>query len=149
MERADDGGRVNIRDIVLYPAEPLYILAQTLTSLLGNDMQVACLAMGLVTPSIGAHKLMAQIRPGGNRVYRQVHQPRHGIGFKSQWKLIRKHLIVAGSGGLHRDGVDAEELRRVSLAIVLFANIRFEGVVSGPLELPQLMGKSQTAYLVR
>ena len=37
MERADDGGRVNIRDIVLYPAEPLYILAETLASLLGND----------------------------------------------------------------------------------------------------------------
>ena len=50
MERADDGGRVNIRDIVLYPAEPLYILAQTLASLLGSNMQVACLAMGLVTP---------------------------------------------------------------------------------------------------
>ena len=75
MERADDGGRVNIRDIVLYPAEPLYILAQTLASLLGNDVQVACLAMGLVASSKGAHELMAQIRPGGNRVYRQVHQP--------------------------------------------------------------------------
>ena len=75
MERADYGGRVNIRDIVLYLAEPLYILAQTLTSLLGNDVQVACLAMGLVTSNKGAHKLMAQIRPGGNRVYRQVHQP--------------------------------------------------------------------------
>ena len=149
MERADDGGRVNIRDIVLYPAEPLYILAQTLASLLGNDMQVACLAMGLVTSSKGAHKLMAQIRPGGNRVYRQVHQPRHGVGFKSQWKVIRKHLIVAGSGSLHRNGVDAEELGRVGLAAVLFAHVRFEGAVSGPLELPQLTGKSRTAYLVR
>ena len=115
MERADDGGRVNIRDIVLYLAEPLYILVQTLASLLGSDMQVACFAMGLVTSSKGAHKLMAQIRPGGNRVYRQVHQPRHGVGFKNQWKVIRKNLILAGSGGLHRDGVDAEELRRVSL----------------------------------
>ena len=75
MERADDGGRVNIRDIVLYPAETLYILAETLASLLGNDVQVARLAMGLVASSKGAHKLMAQIRPGGNRVYRQVHQP--------------------------------------------------------------------------
>ena len=149
MERADDGGRVNIRDIVLYPAGPQYILAETLASLLGNDMQVACLAMGLVTSSKGAHKLMAQIRPGGNRVYRQVHQPRHGIGFKSQWKAIRKHLIVAGSSSLHRDGVDVEELRRVSLVVVLFANVRFEGAVSGPLELPQLTGKSRTAYLVR
>ena len=63
MERADDGGRVNIRDIVLYPAEPLYILTETLASLLGNDVQVACLAMGLVASSKGANKLMAQIRP--------------------------------------------------------------------------------------
>ena len=149
MERADDGSRVNIRDIILYPAEPLYILAETLASLLGNDVQVARLAMGLVASSKGAHKLMAQIRPGGNRVYRQVHLPRHGLGFKSQWKVIRKHLIVAGSGGLHRDGVDAEELRRVSLAVVVFANVMFEGAVSGPLELPQLTGKSRTAYLVR
>ena len=61
MERADDGGRVNIRDILLYPAEPLFILAQTLASLLENDVQVACLAMGLVTSSKGTHKLMAQI----------------------------------------------------------------------------------------
>ena len=75
MERADDGGRVNIRDIVLYPAEPLYILAETLASLLGNDVQITCLAMSLVTASEGAHELMAQIRPGGNGVYRQVHQP--------------------------------------------------------------------------
>ena len=81
---------------------------------------------------------MAQIRLGGNRVYRQVHQPQHGVGFKSRWKVIRKHLIVAGSGSLHRDGVDAEELRRVGLAVVLLANVRLEGAVSGPLELPQL-----------
>ena len=59
MERADDGGRVNIRDIVLYPAEPLYILVQTPASLPGNDMQVACLAMGLVTSSKGALSLRA------------------------------------------------------------------------------------------
>ena len=119
MERADDSSRVNIRDIVLYSAKPLNVHAETLAPLLGNDMQVACLAMGLVTSSKGAHKLMAQIRPGGNGVYRQVHQPRHGVGFKSQWKVVRKHLIIAGSSGLHRDGVDAEELRRVSLAVVL------------------------------
>src|SRR3954469_24514795 len=105
--------------------------------------------MSLVTASEGAHQLMAQIRPGRNGVYRQVHQPRHGVGFKSQRKVIRKHLIVAGSGSLHRDGVDAEELGRVSLAAVLFAHVRFEGAVSGPLELPQLTGKSRTAYLVR
>ena len=61
MERADDGGRVNIRDIVLYLAEPLNILAETLASLLGNDVQVARLPMGLVASSKGTNKLVAQI----------------------------------------------------------------------------------------
>ena len=104
--------------------------------------------MSLVTSSKGANKLMAQVGPRGNRVYWQVHQPRHGVGFKSQWKVIRKHLIVAGSGSLHRNGLDAEELRRVGLAVVLLANVRFEGAVRGPLELPQLTSESWTAYLV-
>ena len=149
MERADDGGRVNIRDIVLYLAEPLYILAETLASPLGNDVQVARLAMGLVASSKGAHKLMAQIRLGGNRVYRQVHQPRQGVGFKSQWKVIPKHLIISGSGGLHRDGVDAQELRWMSLAIAFLADVGLEGAMGGPLEAPQLMTKGRAAYLIR
>ena len=63
MERADDGDRVNIRDIVLYPAEPLYILAEALASLLGDDVQVACLAMGLVATSEGTDELVAQVCP--------------------------------------------------------------------------------------
>ena len=50
---------------------------------------------------------------------------------------------------LHHDGVDAEEFERMGLATVLLAHVRFEGAVSGPLELPQLTGKSRTAYLVR
>ena len=98
--------------------------------------------MSLVASGKGANKLMAQVGLGGNRVYLQVHQPRHGVRFKSSRKVIRKNLIVEGPSSLHRDGVDAEELRRVGLAVVLLANARLEGVVRGPLELPQLIGES-------
>ena len=78
-----------------------------------------------------------------------MHQPRHGVGFKGQREVIGKHLIVASSGGLHRNGVDAEELRRVGLAVVLLADVRLERAVSGPLELPQLTGKGWATYLIR
>ena len=50
--------------------------------------------------------------------------------------------------GLHRDSVDVEELRRVSLAIVLLPNIRLERAVGGPLELPQLTSKGRATHLV-
>ena len=53
------------------------------------------------------------------------------------------------SSSLHRDGVDAEELRRVSLAIVLLANIRLERAVGRPLELLQLTGKGWATHLIR
>ena len=97
----------------------------------------------------GANKLVAQIRPGRDGIHWQVHQPRHDVGLKRQRKVVGEHLVITSPSGLHRDGVDAEDLRRVSLAAVLFANVRFEGAVSGPLELPQLKGKSRIAYLVR
>ena len=37
----------------------------------------------------------------------------------------------------------------MSLAVVLFPNIRLERAVGGPLELPQLSGKGRTTHLVR
>ena len=58
------------------------------------------------------------------------------VGFECQRKVIGKHLVVTGSSSLHRDGVDAEELRRVSLAILLLTDVKLECAVSGPLELP-------------
>ena len=97
----------------------------------------------------GANKLVAHIRPGRDGIHWQVHQPRHDVGLKRQQKVVGQHLVVASPGGLHRDGVDAEELRRVSLAVVLFPNIRLERAVGGPLELPQLTGKGRTTHLVR
>ena len=75
MECADHGSGMNIWDVVLYRAEPLYVLARVFTFLLGDDMQIACLAMSLVASGEGAKKLMTQIRPRRNGIRRQVHQP--------------------------------------------------------------------------
>ena len=59
MERADDRSRVDIWDFVLYTAESLNVLAQGLSFLLGEQMKIAFLAMGLVAACKGADKLMA------------------------------------------------------------------------------------------
>ena len=73
MERANHGGGMNIGDVVLHPAEPLYVLAQGFTFLLGDDMQIACLTMSLVASGKGANELMAQVRPRRNGICWQVH----------------------------------------------------------------------------
>ena len=56
MERADQRGRVDVWDVVLYAAESLNVLVQGLSFLLGEQMKVTLLAMRLVA---GADKLMA------------------------------------------------------------------------------------------
>ena len=81
MERADDRGRVNIWDVVLYTAESLNVLAQGLSFLLGEQMKIALLSMGLVAACEGTDKLMAQIRPRRDGIHWHVHQPRHDIVF--------------------------------------------------------------------
>ena len=149
MERVDLGGRMNIWDVVLLPAEPLYVLAQVFTFLLGNDMQITRLVVSLVASSEGTNELMTQVRPRRNGIYWQVHQPGHDVGLQCQREVIGKHLVVVSSSGLHRDGVDAEELRRVGLVVVLLADIGLERAVGWPLELPQLTGKGRAAHLVR
>ena len=63
---------------------------------------------------------------------------------KCQREVVGKHLVVASPGSLHRDSVYAEELRRVSLAAVVFSDLRLEHAVDGPLELSQLTGKGWT-----
>ena len=59
MKCADDRGRVDVWDVVLYTAESLNILAQGLSFLLGEQMKIAFLAMRLVAACKGADKLMA------------------------------------------------------------------------------------------
>ena len=60
---------------------------------------------------------------------------RHNTGLQCQREIIGKHLVVASSGSLHRDGVDAEELGRMGLACVLLADVGLERAVGRPLEL--------------
>ena len=75
MKGADNGGGMNVRDIVLDAAEPLDILAQGLALLLRDDMQITLLARSLMAASEGTDKLMAQVGPRIDRILGQVHQP--------------------------------------------------------------------------
>ena len=109
MERADNRGRVNVWDVVLYAAESLNVLAQGLSILLGEQMKITLLAMRLVSACKGADKLMAQISPRGYGVVRQVHEPGPDVGLEHQREVVGKDLVVPPPGSLHRDGVDAEE----------------------------------------
>ena len=58
MERADNRGRVDVWDVALHLAESLYVLAQGLSFLLGEQMKITLLAMRLVSACEGADKLM-------------------------------------------------------------------------------------------
>src|SRR4051812_16927058 len=119
MEHADDRGRVDIRDIVVYTAESLNKLEQGLSFLLDEQMKIARLAMGFVAACKGADKLMAQVCPGGYGVVWQVHEPGPDVGLEYQREVVGKDLVVLPPSSLHRNCVDAEELRRIRLAVVL------------------------------
>src|SRR3954466_2899438 len=149
MERADDRGRVDVWDVIVHAAESLDELAQGLPFFLDEQMKVARLAMGFVAACKGANKLMAQVCPGGYGVIRQVHEPGSDVGFEYQREVVGKYLVVAPPSSLHRDGVDAEELRRMQLAVVLLRYVWLEILRAGPLDLPQLTGKRRATYRVR
>src|SRR3954470_17711184 len=149
MERADDRGGVDVWDVVVYTAESLDELAQGFPFLLDEQMKVGRLAMGFVAACKGANKLMAQVCPGGYGVVRQVHEPGSDVGLEYQREVVGKDLVVSSPGSLHRNGVDAEELRRMRLAVVLLMYVWLEVLCAGPLDLPQLAGKRRAAYRVR
>ena len=67
-----------------------------------------------------------------------MHEPGSDIGLEHQREVVGKDLVVSPPGSLHRDGVDAEELRRMQLAVVLLWYIWLEILRAGPLDLPQL-----------
>src|SRR3954463_401014 len=138
MERADNRGRVDVWDVVVYAAESLDELAQGFPFLLDEQMKVARLAMGFVAACKGANKLVAQVCPGGYGVIRQVHEPGSDVGFEYQREVVGKDLIVSPSSSLHRNGVDAEELRWMRLVVVLLWYVWLEILRAGPLDLPQL-----------
>ena len=149
MERADHRGRVDVWDVVLHTAASLNVLAQGLSFLLGEQMKVAFLAMRLVAACKGADKLMAQISLGGYGVVRQVHEPGSDIGLEHQREVVGKDLVIPSPSSLHRNGVDAEELRRMRLAVVLLWYIWLEIFRAGPLDLPQLTSERRATYRVR
>lgn len=149
MERADNRGRVDVWDVALHLAESLYVLAQGFSFFLGEQMKIALLAMGFVASCEGADKLMAQVRPRRDGVVRQVHEPRFDVGLEHQREIVGEDLFVAPSGSLHRDGVDAEELRWMYPAIVLLGYVWFEVLGAGPLNLPQLTSEHRATYRVR
>ena len=74
MERADHDGEMDVGDVVRHSAEPLDVLAQVFSFLLGDDMQITRLAMSLVASGKGANKLVAQIRPRRDGIHWQEHQ---------------------------------------------------------------------------
>ena len=48
-----------------------------------------------------------------------MHEPGSDIGLEYQREVVGKDLVVPPPGSLHRDGVGAEELRQMRLAVVL------------------------------
>ena len=148
MERANDCGGVDVWDVVLHAAESLNVLAQGLSFLLGEQMKITLLAMWFVSACKGADKLMAQISPGGYGVVLQVHEPGPDIGLEYQREVVGKDLVVSSPGSLHHDGVDAEDLRWMRLAVVLLWYVWHEILRAGPLDLPQLMSERRATYRV-
>ena len=97
----------------------------------------------------GADKLMVQISPRGYGVVRQVHEPGSDIGLEHQREVVGKYLVISSPGSLHRNGVDAEELQRMRLAVVLLRYVWLEVLRAGPLDLPQLTSERRATYRVR
>ena len=79
----------------------------------------------------GTNKLIAQVSPGGNGIFWQVHQPRPHIGLESQREVVGKHLLISSSSSLNNNGVDAQELCRVHPPIVLLGYFWLERANDG------------------
>src|SRR3954466_1377241 len=149
VERADNRGRVNVGDVAMHTAEVLDVLAQGFSFLLGQNVEIAILAVGFVAACEGANKLMAKICPRRNGTFRQVHKPRTNVRLKHEREVIRQYLLVAPPGSLHSDRVDAEEFRGVRPAVVLPRYVGLEILRAGPLDAPQLTGERGAACRVR
>ena len=78
-----------------------------------------------------------------------MHEPGSDIGLEHQREVVGKDLVVPPPGSLHRDGLDAEELRRMRLAVVLLWYIWLEILHAGPLDLAQLTSKRRATYRIR
>ena len=61
-----------------------------------------------------------------------MHEPGSDVGLEHQWEVVSKDLVVPSPGSLHRDGVDAEELRRMRPAVILLWHVWLEILRAGP-----------------
>ena len=78
-----------------------------------------------------------------------MHEPGSDIGLEHQREVVGKDLVVPPPGSLHRDGVDAEELRGMRLVVVLLWYVWLEILRAGPLDLPKLTSERRATYRVR
>ena len=78
-----------------------------------------------------------------------MHEPGSDIGLEHQREVVGKDLVIPSPSSLHRNGVDAEELRRMRLAVVLLRYVWLEVLRAGPLDLPQLTSERRATYRVR
>ena len=78
-----------------------------------------------------------------------MHEPGSDIGLEHQREVVRKDLVISSPGSLYCNGVDAEELRRMRLAVVLLRYVWLEVLRAGPLDLPQLTSERRATYRVR
>ena len=78
-----------------------------------------------------------------------MHELGSNIGLEHQREVVGQDLVVPPPDSLHRDGVDAEELRRMQLAVVLLWYVWLEILRAGPLDLPQLMSERRATYRIR
>jgi hypothetical protein len=66
---------MDVGDVVVHTAEPLYVLAEVLSIPLRDHLQIDGLARELVATLVSANEMMAQIRLRRDGALRQVHQP--------------------------------------------------------------------------
>ena len=78
-----------------------------------------------------------------------MHEPGPDVGLEHQREVVGKDLVVPPPGSLHRDGVDAQKLGGMSLAVLFLRDFRFESARVGLLDSPQLMSKRWTTHLIR
>ena len=78
-----------------------------------------------------------------------MHEPGSDVGLEHQHEVVGKDLVIPSPGSLHHNGVDAEELRRMRLAVVLLWYVWLEILRAGPLDLPQLTSERRATYRIR
>jgi hypothetical protein len=141
--------RVDVWNVPVHPAEPLHVGPQTLSFLLWKELQIAGPPWFLMAAREGANKLMAQVSPGRDGVFRQVHQPRPHVWLECEREVVGEHFLISSPGSLNSDGVDAQELCWVQSPVILLWYLWLERASGRPMDLPQLAGEGRAPSLER